>query len=172
MTQAQAAVLLQQFEKLVKDTEVRRANADYLGANLEQIPGITVVRLPESSRAAWHLYPFRYEPKHFNGLSRGQFIRALRAEGIPCGGGYREQYYDGLLDEAIDSRGFKRLWSTERLKAYRDSFQELKGNKQVCETTVAMTQNKLLGPRRDMEHVVEAVRKVHAHSAALVKALS
>ena len=66
---------------------------------------------------------------------------------MPCGGVYHEQYYDGLLDEAIASRGFKRLWGAERLKAYRDSFQELKGNKQVCETTVAFTQNMLLADR-------------------------
>jgi hypothetical protein len=80
---------------------------------------------------------------------------------------YHEQYYDGLLDEAIASRGFKRLWSAERLKSYRDSFKELKGNKQVCETTVAMTQNLLLGERRDMDDVLEAIRKVQANSAAL-----
>ena len=105
------------------------------------------MRLPENSRAVWHLYPFRYDAAQFNGLSRDKFIRALRAEGVPCGGVYQEQYFDGLLDEAITSRGFKRLLSAERLKAYRDSFQELKGNKQVCETTVAMTQNLLLaGP--------------------------
>ena len=56
----------------------------------------------------------------------------------------RSKYYDGLLDEATASRGYKRLWSAERLRTYRDSFHALKGNKQVCGTTVAMTQNMLL----------------------------
>jgi len=171
MTQAQAVILLQQIEKLVKETEVRRANADYLGANLEKIPGIKTVRLPEDSRAVWHLYPFRYDAAQFNGLSRNQFARAVSAEGVPCGGVYHEQYYDGLIDEAIASRGYRRLWSAARLKAYRDSLQELKGNKQVCETTVAMTQNMLLGPRSDMDDILEAIRKVQANSAALAKAL-
>jgi hypothetical protein len=83
---------------------------------------------------------------------------------------YHEQYYDGLLDEAIASRGFKRLWSAERLKAYRDSFQDLKGNKQVCETTVAITQNMLLADRSNIDHIIEAVRKIQANSAELVKA--
>jgi dTDP-4-amino-4,6-dideoxygalactose transaminase len=170
MTQAQAVILAQQFDKLVKETAVRRANADYLSANLGQIPGITPVRLPENSRAVWHLYPFRYDAAQFNGLSRDKFARALSAEGIPCGSVYHEQYYDGMLDEAIASRGFKRLWSAERLKAYRDSFQELKGTKQVCETTVAMTQNMLLADRGDMDQIIEAIRKIKAHSAALAKA--
>jgi len=170
MTQAQAVMLMQQFDKLVKQTAIRRANADYLTANLGQIPGITPVRLPDNSRAVWHLYPFRYDAAHFNGLSRDKFARAMSAEGIPCGGVYHEQYYDGLLDEAIASRGFKRLWGADRLKAYRDSFQELKGNKQVCETTVAMTQNMLLADRGDMDHILEGIRKVQAHSAVLAKA--
>lgn len=170
MMQAQAVILAQQFDKLVNQTAIRRANADYLSANLGQIPGITPVRLPENSRAVWHLYPFRYDAAHFNGLSRDKFARAMSAEGVPCGGIYHEQYFDGLLDEAIASRGFKRLWSAQRLKAYRDSFHELKGNKQVCETTVAMTQNMLLAERSDMDHILEAIRKIQAHSAELAKA--
>jgi dTDP-4-amino-4,6-dideoxygalactose transaminase len=167
MTQTQAVMLLQQFDKLVKETEIRRANADYLSANLKQIPGITPVRLPENSRAVWHLYPFRYDAQQFHGLPRETFIRALRAEGIPCSGGYGEQYFDGLLDEAIVSRGFTRLFSSGRLKAYRDSLQELKGNRQACATTVAMTQNMLLAERGDIDQIIEAVGKIQAHSAAL-----
>ncbi|HEY5912240.1 MAG TPA: DegT/DnrJ/EryC1/StrS family aminotransferase [Verrucomicrobiae bacterium] len=168
MTQAQAVILSQQFDKLVKETAIRRANADYLTANLGKIPGITPVRLPENSRAVWHLYPFRYDSAQFHGLSRDKFASAMGAEGVPCGGIYHEQYYDGLLDEAIASRGYKRLWSPARLQAYRDSFKELRGNKQVCETTVAMTQNMLLGERRDMDDILEAIRKIQANSAALV----
>jgi len=169
MTHYQAAMLLQQIDKLVAETERRRASADHLTAGLKQIPGIQPVRLPENSRAVWHLYAFRYDAAQFHGLPRGTFIRALGAEGIPCGGGYHEQYFDGILDEAINSRGFKRLFSAERLKAYRDSLQELKGNKQVCETTVGMFNTVLLADRSQVDRIVEAVRKIHAHSAALAK---
>ena len=123
----------------------------------------------DNSRAVWHLYPYRYDASQFSGLSLGKFAKAMSAEGIPCGGVYHEQYNDGLLDEAIASRGFKRLWSAERLKAYRDSFRELKGNKQVCETTVAMGQNMLLGERSDMDDILEAIRKVQKHSDELAK---
>jgi dTDP-4-amino-4,6-dideoxygalactose transaminase len=169
MTHYQAAILLQQLDKLVTETERRRENADHLTAGLEQIPGIQPARLPENSRAVWHLYAFRYDAARFNGLPRGRFMQALNAEGIPCGGGYAEQYFDGLLDEAINSRGFKRLFPAERLKAYRDSFRELKGNKQVCETTVGLFNTLLLADRSHVDHIVEAIRKIHAHSAALAK---
>jgi perosamine synthetase len=170
MQHFQAVMLMQQFDKLVQETERRRENADYLSAQLRQIPGIQPAKLPENSRAVWHLYPFRYDAEQFHGLSRDQFLKALKAEGVPCSGGYHEQYFDGLLDEAMNSRGFKRLFSAERLKAWRDSFNDLKGNRKVCATTVAMTQNLLLAERRDMDHIVEAVRKIHTHSEALAKA--
>lgn len=169
MTHYQAAMLVQQIDKLVTDTEHRRENADHLTAGLKEIPGIQPMRLPEDSRAVWHLYAFRYDADQFHGLSRDKFRRALRAEGIPTSGGYREQYNDGLLDEAINSRGFKRLFTSERLAAYRDSFQELRGNKQVCETTVGMFQSLLLADRSDMDHIIEATRRIQAHSAALAK---
>ncbi len=169
MQHFQAAMLLQQLDKLVTETARRRENADYLNAGLKEIPGIQPVRLPEGSRPVWHLFAFRYDPQQFHGLSRDKFSRAMGAEGIPCGGGYHEQYHDGLLDEAIASRGFQRLFPAQRLKAYRDSFQELKGNKLVCETTVGMSQNLLLAERSDMDHILAAIRKIQAHSADLAK---
>jgi perosamine synthetase len=170
MMQAPAVLLSLQFEKLQKETAIRRGNADHLSANLGSIPGITPVRLPENSRAVWHLYAFRYDAQQFNGLPRAKFMRALAAEGIPCSGGYSEQYNDGLLDEAIASRGFKRLFSTGRLKAYRESFRELKGNAKVCATTVGLSQAILLGERSDMDQIIEAIRKIQTHSAALTNA--
>jgi dTDP-4-amino-4,6-dideoxygalactose transaminase len=170
MTQAQAVILLQQLDKLQQDTAVRRASADYLTAELGKIPGITPSRQPENSRPVWHLYPFNYDAEKFGGLPRDKFMKALAAEGVPNSSPYREQYFDGLLDEAINSRGYKRLWGADRLKAYRDSFQELKGNKQACLATVAFPQTVLLADRAGLEHIVAAIRKIQAHSAALAKA--
>lgn len=170
MQHFQAVILMQQIDKLMRETALRRENADYLAAQLKEIPGIQPARLPEDSRAVWHLYPFRYDAQHFQGLSRDQFLKALAAEGIPCWGGYHEQYFDGLLDEAIQSRGFKRLFSAERLKAYRESFEDLKGNRSVCQSTVALPQNLLLAERKDMDHIIAAIRKIRAHGEELAKA--
>ena len=170
MQHVQGAILLQQIDKLVQETEIRRQNAAYLSAQLAEIPGLTPARLPAESRAIWHLYPIRYDQQHFHGLSRAGFMAALRAEGVPCSGVYHEQYDDGLLDEAINSSGFRRLFSEQRLKSYRDSFRELKGNRQVCSTTVGLSQNLLLAKRREMDEIINALRKLQSQSAVLAKA--
>ncbi|MCC6492284.1 MAG: DegT/DnrJ/EryC1/StrS family aminotransferase [Pirellulales bacterium] len=167
MTHYQGAMLHQQIAKLISDTKRRQENGDRLTAGLREIPGIEPVRLPENSRAVWHLYAFRYNPEAFSGMPRIKFMRALNREGVPCSSGYAQQYFDGLLDEALNSRGFQRLFSAERVKSYRDSLHELKGNKQVCETTVAVFQTLLLGTERDVDDIVEAVRRIQAHSASL-----
>jgi hypothetical protein len=99
-------------------------------------------------------------------------VKAFNAEGIPGGSIYHEQYLDGLIEEAINSRGYQRLFSAQRLKAYRDSLHELKGNREVCATTVAFTQNLLLAERSQLDHIVAAIHKIKANSAALAKALS
>jgi dTDP-4-amino-4,6-dideoxygalactose transaminase len=169
MTQFQGQLLLLQIEKLKKETATRQANADHLRANLGKIPGIKPVRLPENSKPSWHLCAFLYDAAQFNGLSRDKFLKALSAEGVPCSSPYREQYYDGLLDEAINSRGYKRLWTDTRLKAYRESFKELKGNKQACETMFAFGQGMLLADRKDLDQIGEAIRKIHKFSAELAK---
>ena len=167
MMHMQASLLRQQLEKLVKETERRHENGKYLSAGLAEIPGIQPVRLPENSRSAWHLYPFLFDSGQFHGMSRSKFIRALRAEGIPAHTGYDEQYYDGLLDEAIASRGFRRLFPAERLKAYRESLAELKGNKKACESTVAFFHTMLLADRSAMDHILAAIRKIQKNSEAL-----
>jgi hypothetical protein len=51
------------------------------------------------------------------------------------------------------------------MNAYRQSFKELKGNKQVCETTVGLSQNLLLADRSNMDPIIEAIRNIHGHSS-------
>ena len=57
----------------------------------------------------------------------------------------------------------------DRLKAYRESFKDLKGNAQVCATTVGLGQNMLLADRSAMDHILDAIRKIRAYSAELAK---
>jgi len=161
MTEYQAAILLSQMKRLEKDTQRRNENALYLTSKIKDIPGIVPHKLYEQvTRAAYHLYPFRYKKEHFNNAPRDKFLAALEAEGIPCSGGYGPQYKDGLIEAALNSKNFKRSFSKERLDRYR---QELKypENDQLCEEAVWLSQELLLTTKRDMDDIADAISKIY-----------
>lgn len=168
MQQVQAAMLIQQIDKLKMETTRRQENAAYLAQQLGQIPGVQPVRLPENSTPVWHLFPVLYDAAQFADLPRQRFIDALHAEGITAYSGYHELYFDGLINEALNSRGYKRLFSEQRLKEYRDSLHDLPGNKKVCQNSVVFPQNMLLGEQSDMDDIISAIQKIH-HFASEIK---
>jgi len=161
MTEYQAAILLSQIKRLEKDTQTRNENADYLTSKIKDIPGILPARLYEgTTRAAYHLYPFRYKKERFNNLSRDKFLSALGAEGIPCSGGYGPQYNDDLIEVALNSKNFKRSFSKERLDRYRKEL-HYPDNDQLCKEAVWFTQNLLLGTKRDIDDIADAILKIY-----------
>jgi len=161
MQEFQAVILMSQMKRLEKDAQKRTENANYLTSRIKDIPGIVPHKLYEGvTRAAYHLYPFRYKKEHFNNLSRAKFLAALEAEGIPCSGGYGPQYKDGLIEEALNSPGYKRLYSRERLNRYRQEL-HYPDNDQLCEEAVWFTQNMLLGPKEDIDDIADAILKVY-----------
>ena len=42
-------------------------------------------------------------------------------------------------------------------------------NDRLCEEAVWLTQTMLLGPREDMDHIVEAVRKIQKHGGDIAR---
>jgi len=161
MTEYQAAILLSQIKRLEKDTQTRNENADYLTSKIKDIPGILPARLYEgTTRAAYHLYPFRYKKERFNNLSRDKFLSALRAEGIPCSGGYGPQYKDDLIEVALNSKNFRRSFSKARLDKYRREL-HYPDNDRLCKEAVWFTQNLLLGTKSDIDDIADAILKIY-----------
>ncbi len=161
MTEYQAAILLSQMKRLEKDAQTRNENAQYLTSRIKDIPGIIPHKLYEGvTRAAYHLYPFRYKKEHFNNLPRGRFLSALSAEGIPCSGGYGPQYKDGLIEAALNSKNFKRSFSKKRLNQYREQ-NHYPDNDQLCEEAVWLSQRLLLTTKRDMDDIADAILKIY-----------
>jgi hypothetical protein len=74
----QAALLLAQMERLESEPPPRAK----CRASDEASRGYGC------TRNAYHLYMFRYDPSAFAGLPRAQFLKALRAEGLPALSGY------------------------------------------------------------------------------------
>jgi dTDP-4-amino-4,6-dideoxygalactose transaminase len=169
MTEVQAGLLLSQMGRAREDADRRLENALYLDSKLKEIPGIIPYKLSDgATRSAYHMYPFRYKKEFFDGLTRQQFMTALRAEGIPCYSAYGKQYFDGLIEEAISSRGYKRLFSAERLNRYREELHHLPDNDQLTEEGVALFQFMLLAGRSDMDDIVNAVHKIYENRKQLL----
>lgn len=157
----QAAILLAQMKRLVSDTQRRNENAKYLTSRLKEIPGIIPHKLyPQVTQAAYHLYPLRYKKEQFNNVPRATFVRALAAEGVPASTGYGPQYRYGGLKTALESKNFRRAFSSQRLKQYWDEL-DLPQNDQLCEEAVWFSQTMLLGSKSDMDDIADAVLKLY-----------
>lgn len=161
MTEYQAAILLNQMQRLEADTQRRWANGQYLTGKIKDIPGIIPCKLYEgTTRAAYHLYPFRYKKEFFNNAPRAKFMAALSAEGIPCSGGYGPQYRDELIEDALTSKNFARSFPKARLDQYRKEL-NYPDNDQLCQEAVWLGQNMLLTEKADMDDIANAIRKIY-----------
>ena len=170
MTEFQGALLLTQMTGLEERAQTRSENADYLSSMLREIPGILPARMYEGcTRNAYHLYMFRYQPEKFSNLPHNKFIKALRAEGIPCSSGYSPLNKEEFIQNALHSRPYVRVYGKEAIEQWAER-NRCPENDQLCEEAVWFVQNMFLGPRSDMDEIVEAIRKIQAHAAAMVQA--
>ncbi len=107
LTGWQAAILLQQLERLPQQLETRAANARFLIDQLKQFdliePPLVDERVTDHS---YYLFMLRFKSEHSPGLSKAKFVSALAAEGIPCAEGYPYPLYrNPLFDSHAHRRG-------------------------------------------------------------------
>jgi dTDP-4-amino-4,6-dideoxygalactose transaminase len=162
LTEYQAAIGLAQMARLEEQTTVRCNNAEYLRSKIKDIPGILPYRLSDkATRAAFHIFPFRYKKEDFNGLSREGFLKALQAEGITCSGGYSPLNKMPYLENTFKTQNFKLMYPGNSLdyKSYMEKNQ-CPVDDQVCKEAVWFMQNILLGDKSDMDDIVSAIEKI------------
>lgn len=173
ITEYQAAIGLAQLKRLEQETIKRSANAAYLSSLIKDIPGITPYRLYESvTRAAFHLFPFRYNKEAFNGLSRKVFLEALNAEGINSSGGYAPLNTMPYLENAFKSKNFQLMYPPEMLdyRKYLERNQCPITDKLCNEEGIWLYQNMLLNERSDMDDIATAIAKIQKYSGDIKKA--
>jgi dTDP-4-amino-4,6-dideoxygalactose transaminase len=170
MTEFQAAMLLAQMTRLERQSQVREKNAAYLSGMLREIGGILPARTYEGcTRNAYHLYMMRYQAEQFAGLPRKKFLKALAAEGIPASGGYSPLNKEAFLKNTFASRGFQAIYEKKRLDEWIER-NHLPNNDRLCDEAVWLTQTQLLGPRKDMDQIAAAVRKIKQNAHDLARA--
>jgi dTDP-4-amino-4,6-dideoxygalactose transaminase len=150
MTEWQGAILLVQLTRLPEHMAIRDRNATYLTDQLATIPGIRPLKVdPRVTRHAWHVYMVRYDPYAFGGKHRNEFLKALQAEGIPCGPGYTPLTSSPAVLDGLKSLGVDDLPRPCPVAEH------------ACNEEAAyFTQNMLLDTQADMDSIVEAVVKI------------
>lgn len=155
ITQMQAVLLSEQLKRLESQTQKRHNNGNYLAGLLENIEGITPLkRNIGETLNSYHLFIFRYDPAGFGGLSRDEFVAHLNAEGVPCIKGYPYPLYK------------QPLFQEKRFMCYAIPAEVDYTNvscpvaEQVCNESVWILQNALLGEKEDMDAFAEAILKI------------
>jgi len=155
MTEWQAAILDAQMDKLDEEIEKRMANAQYLNSLLSQIPCVEPMAHDERvTRNSCHLFLFKYKSETCKELPREIFLKALAAEGVPCSPGYISLYKQAMLqsDEMKRATGSK----IEYAKLYLENTE-----KAATKEGIWLTQNLLLGEKKDIDDIANAILKIY-----------
>ena len=83
MTEIAAVIGIKQLEKLEKNIEERRKNAEFLTRELEEIEGIQAPIIRNGVRHSFHQYSILLDLSRFK-CSRDEFVEALNIENIGC----------------------------------------------------------------------------------------
>lgn len=151
MTEFQAAVILEQMKRMPAQRAHRTEMAAYLSSRLQEIPGAAPLKVPDGVTAhSWYTYHWRWLGAANGGLPKKAFAEALRAEGVPVFAGYTP---------------------LNRNQAVRDEIARLGGPEPVACPNAERAESDeilmfsipiLMGTRKDVDDVAEAVAKVAA----------
>jgi len=153
LTGFQAAVLLNQLERLPQQVKTRMDSASSLRSGLTNGPlETTPAELDQRITAhAFHLFSMTYDPDVLGGLHRDQFVAALQAEGVPAASGYPYPIYHNEL--------FKQrphiVHPCPEAEAY-------------CRRSVWLPQNVLLSDKDWIAQALLAINKVCANADQLL----
>jgi len=161
----QGAILNAQLDRLEAQTRKRDRNGQYLAARLRRLPGIHPQKRPSScTRHSYHLFMLRLDGDAF-GAPRSAVIEALRAEGIPCSAGYgfslpeqpmfRNKAFGPFLPNASARLDYRRV---------RCPSSDL-----ICQQSIWLTQDLLLGNQGDMNDIARAFEKVYENRDRLIQ---
>jgi len=162
------AVLNAQLDRLDELAETRDANGRYLAEQLADTPGLhTQKRTADCTRHAYHLFFFRVEAETF-GAPRNAVVRALVAEGVPASRGYLLPLY---RQPVFADRAFGPYTG---YASARPNLNYAATSCPNCETICNeqgawLTQNLLLGTKKDMDDIVRAFKKVHDNAERLTE---
>jgi len=166
LSEMHGAVLRAQLERYPSQLAKRQKNAARLIEGLSAIPGMDpLVRADEVTAHSYHLFIWRYRPEELAGVSRGDFMKALHEEGIPCSPGYSVPLYE---QPVFTEKNFDPAHAAQAVDftAIRCEVAD-----RACKSEgLWLTQQILLGTDKDMDDIVAGVAKVVENADKLKEA--
>jgi len=163
MNELEGAILMGQMAGVKERFALRNKNAAYLTLKLKKFPGLVPQKLyPGTTSGSFYIYAMSYKKEYFNNADRSKFLKALAAEGISlstyiANGLHREPWTDFIMNLDV----YKKMYSPERLKKYRDEL-NLPNCDKVCSDMVMLwASGPLLGTQSDMDDIINAIMKVY-----------
>jgi dTDP-4-amino-4,6-dideoxygalactose transaminase len=154
LTGFQAALLLNQLERLPRQVTTRMARAVDLHTGLAEAG----VLLPTPARVdsritvhGFHLFSMRYVADALGGVPRDRFVAALQAEGLPVSTGYPHPIYHNEL-----------------FKQHPHIVNACPEAETYCSSSMWLPQNVLLADSEWIAEALAAIRKVCEHADELV----
>lgn len=150
LTPFQAAILRVQLQRFKEQAKLRINNANLLDKYLSHIDGIVPQYRSPAERTPGYIYIFYYQPEAFGNLSRDQFVKALRAEGVPC-----------------VKASYKAIHHSDAYRA--NAIKQFPNAEVVGQTTVWLPHQVLLGDAIQIQEIAEAISKIQQYFSSLVK---
>ncbi len=163
MNEFEAAVLLGQWPGVHERFKRRNENAAHLTYRLKDIPGISNQKLYEGTpNGSFYLYMMTYHKEYFNNADRSKFLKALRAEGISLSpyiaqGLHKEPWVEHILHSKV----YQKMYSARRLRQYRQQIDCPNCDKVCQEMAMIWASGPLLGSKKDMDDIADAIQKVY-----------
>jgi len=170
MTEWQCGVLLAQIERAPGQIEFKSAMAARLREGLNGIPGIhAIARDPRVTREAIYAFIFKIDEDKL-GTSRNSFVKAIRAEGIPCGVGNDPVYRSTLFPR--DSVAYRIAYELTDGTPGAEEIDCPVAERLFEREIVALPHECLLGGKSDVDDIITAAQKVaeNARELAMTKA--
>ncbi|MDP6776903.1 MAG: DegT/DnrJ/EryC1/StrS family aminotransferase [Candidatus Latescibacteria bacterium] len=94
LSEWEGAMLRAQLKRFPEQNARRQETAARIRRGLSEIGGLEPLREDERvTQRGFYFFVMRYSAGAFDGIDRAVFLRALSAEGIPCGAGYSVPVY-------------------------------------------------------------------------------
>jgi dTDP-4-amino-4,6-dideoxygalactose transaminase len=171
MTEWQGALLLSQMSRLDEQIAVRERNYKHLIQGLNEIQGVDPIVLDKRvTRWNFYYWNLRYNQDAFDGVPRDTFLKAVQAEGVPMGvGAHGRPIYRNPL---FESMSFGRTGCPIACPLYGKpvDFSQVycpQAEHAFANVALSIGHRFFLGEQEDMDLILEAIRKVRAHTDEL-----